>query len=169
MNAKLPLLTTIALLPFAALAEEPAAAPAGYALKNRSSFSAPEDARAPFWPIGWSKKVTQTAPTSATAPIAAKVAIDPANYKITSILLGSPSLAVINGRAYEEGEYLKTPRAKDGAPAPVAQSAQPRICVQRITDSAVVLQQGAEQVTVPFARAGLAAKGPVRDLLSEDR
>jgi hypothetical protein len=168
MNLKFPILTTIALLPLAALAEETAANPAGYELKNRSSFSAADDARAPFWPIGWSRKVAQATPTSVTAT-AAKVAIDPANFKITSILLGSPSLAVINGRAYEEGEFLKTPRAKDGTPGPTAQGSQPRICVQRITDNSVVLQQGAEQVTVQFIRAGLAAKGPGRDLLSEDR
>jgi hypothetical protein len=169
MNAKLPLLVTVALLPFTAPAEEPAAPAEGYTLKNRSSFSAPEDARAPFWPIGWSRKATAAAPVSAAAPVVTKAAIDPSQYKITSILLGSPSLAVINGRAYEEGEFLKTPRAKDGAPAPAAQTPQPRICVQRITDSAVVLQLGAEQVTVQFIRAGLAAKGPARDLLSEDR
>ena len=98
-----------------------------------------------------------------------KSAFDPSGYKITSILLGSPSLAVINGRAYEEGEYLKTPRAKDGTPVPVSQAAPLRIRVQQITDSAVVLQQAEQQVTVPFHRPGLAAKGPGRDLLLEDR
>jgi hypothetical protein len=165
MNSKLPILV-VALLPIVALAEEPAAKPAAYELKNRSSFSASDDTRAPFWPIGWSRKVAQAAPTSPDAPAAVKTAIDPSQYKITSILLGSPSLAVINGRAYEEGEYLKAPR---GAAAPAGQPPQPRICVARITDSAVVLQQGAEQATVQFVRAGLAAKGPARDLLSEDR
>jgi hypothetical protein len=166
MNPKLPILAAT-LLPLVVLAEEPAAKPAAYELKNRSSFSATDETRAPFWPIGWSRKVTQVAPTTTAAPVAVKQAIDPSQYKITSILLGSPSLAVINGRAYEEGEYLKTPRSKDAAPAGAAP--QPRICVQRITDSAVVLSQGTERVTVQFIRAGLAAKGPVRDLLSEDR
>lgn len=169
MKTKLPAVIAITLLPLAARAEEPAAAPADYALKNRSSFNASDDTRAPFWPIGWSRKAADGAPVSVAAPVAARPTIDPASYKITSILLGSPSLAVINGRAYEEGEYLKVPRAKDGAPAPAAPKTAPRIRVQKITDSAVMLQQGTEQVTVEFVRAGLAAKGPVRDLLSEDR
>ncbi len=165
MNSKITILAAALLLPLAAQAEEAAKAEP-YQLKNRSSFTATEDTRAPFWPIGWSKRVTQAAPVSTAAPVLVKTTLDPNNYKITSILLGSPSLAVINGRAYGEGEYIKTPRTS--AP-PVGQAAAPRILVQRITDSSVVLQQGDQQATVLFNRPGLAAKGPGRDLLLEDR
>ncbi len=166
MITKLTTIAVAALLPFAVLAEEPAPKTPGYELKNRSSFTAADDTRAPFWPIGWSRRVTQAPPTAA-APAVVKSTIDPNHYKITSILLGSPSLAVINGRAYEEGEYLKTPRSKDAAPA--GQVAPLRIRVQQITDSAVILQHAEQMVTVPFSRPGLAAKGPARDLLLEDR
>lgn len=169
MKTKLATIAAATLLPFATqAAEEPPAAP-GYQLKNRSSFTASDETRAPFWPIGWTKRATHAASSSADAPVAAKSTIDPNNFKITSILLGSPSLAVINGRAYEEGEYLKNPRSKDGTPAPAGQAAPLRIRVQQITDSAVVLQSGEEQATVRFNRPGFAAKGPVRDLLLEDR
>jgi hypothetical protein len=154
----------------AAVAEETPATP-GYELKNRSTFTAAEDARAPFWPIGFAKraKVAQTA--AVAAPVVQKVTLDPSQFKITSILLGSPSLAVINGRAYGEGEYLKAAKAAAtpgatpvAAPAP----APARIRLQQITDGSVVLQCGEQSLTVPFHRPGLAAKTS-RELSLEDR
>jgi hypothetical protein len=169
MNSKLTIIAAAILLPFAAQAEEQSSKTPGYQLKNRSAFSAPDDTRAPFWPIGWTKRVAQAAPVATAAPVVAKTLIDPNNYKITSILLGSPSLAVINGRAYEEGEYLKTPRSKEALPPQGSQPAPPRIRVQQIGDNAVVLQCADQQVTVNFNRPGLAAKGPNRELLLEDR
>lgn len=176
MNMKLAVRTfTFSLLSVvAALAEEAPATPS-YELKNRSTFTAAEDARAPFWPIGFAKraKVTQTA--AVAAPVVQKVALDPSQFKITSILLGSPSLAVINGRAYGEGEFLKAVKAAaTPGVTPVAVPAQPpaqppaRIRIQQITDGSVVLQCGDQSLTVPFHRPGLAAKTN-RELSLEDR
>jgi len=165
---KTTLLTlAVLLLPVVAWAEEAAPKPAGYQLKKRSSFSVAEDTRAPFWPIGWNRRAQEAAAAIAAKPVVVKATIDPANFKITSILLGSPSLAVINGRAYGEGEFIKTPRPAEGAPADPA--ATPRIRVQQISDSAVVLQSGAQQVTVKFNRQGLALKSRTPEVLLQDR
>jgi hypothetical protein len=171
MNFKLATLALVLVLPYAAAAVEKTPAKAGYQLKNRSSFAPAEEPRTPFWPIGWSKRIQKTETAVAAAPVAAKSSLDPSQFKITSILLGSPSLAVINGRAYGEGEFLKVPRAAATAPAANAAAPQPaaRVRVQQITDSTVVLQSGEQSLTVPFHRPGLAAKQAGRDLLLEDR
>ena len=173
MNTKLALLTLAAsLLPFAASAADEPAASAGYQLKNRSTFTAAEDARAPFWPIGWARRVQKAEPGIVAAPVVVKASLDASQFKITSILLGSPSLAVINGRAYGEGEYLKAPRVTAAAgAAPVAPAAPPpaRVRVQQINDGSVVLQSAEESLTVQFNRPGLAAKQSVRELSFEDR
>ena len=150
-------------------------APEPYQLKNRSSFAcAGEGVRAPFWPIGWVHRKGVSSVVSAVA--APKSSLDEKNFRVTSILLGSgatPSLAVINGRAYGEGEYLKAPRAATTATgaAPVAAQTQlpAKIRVQQITDGSVVLQCAEQSVTVTFHRPSLAAKQPGRELSLEDR
>ena len=143
----------------------PSAPVPAYVLKNRSNFSnAAEVTRAPFWPIGWVKK---QAVVAGPAPVveAPKVALDPKNFKVTSILLGagtSPSLAVINGRAYSEGEFLRMPKVPGVAPV--------RIRVQRIADGAVVLQNATQTLTAELQRPELNNnKRPDEPLLSEDR
>ena len=152
---------------------EPALEP--YQLKNRSSFScASEDARAPFWPIGWvQRKGTSSVAASA---VTAKTVLDEKSFRVTSILLGSgatPSLAVINGRAYSEGEFLKMPRATAGtAPAAAGTTAVPaaaRIRVQRISDGSVILQREDQTVTVAMQREELSQKKMDEPLLDEER
>ena len=150
-------------------------APDPYQLKNRSSFScASEGTRAPFWPIGWvhRKGVSSVIATVATP----KAALDEHAFRVTSILLGSgatPSLAVINGRAYSEGEFLKMPRGvapvATAAPGTPAVPAAPRIRVQRISDGSVVLQRADEMVTVAMQRQELAQKKAEEPLLDEER
>ncbi len=173
MNTKLAVHTlTISLFALTVAGAEETPAPLAYQVKHRSTFTTAAEARAPFWPIGFARPA-KTAPVGAVAaPVAQKVAtLDASQFKITSILLGSPSLAVINGRAYGEGEYLKT--AKAAVPpgvTPVAAPAQaaPRIRLQQITDGSVVLQCGEQSLTVQFHRPGLAAKSG-RELSLEDR
>ena len=152
-------------------------APEPYQLKNRSSFAATaEGARAPFWPIGWVHRKGVSSVVAAMAPT--KSVLDAANFRVTSILLGSgptPSLAVINGRAYSEGEFLKMPRGSAPvAPAPVANGAPAvpvpaRIRVQRITDGSVVLQRENLSVTVVMQRQELMQKKADDRLLDDDR
>ena len=149
-------------------------APEPYQLKNRSSFTgAPEGTRAPFWPIGW---VHRKGVSSVVAVLAApKPVLDERAFRVTSILLGSgatPSLAVINGRAYSEGEFLKMPRGAAVA-APLAPGATPapvaRVRVQRISDGVVVLQQAELTVKVSMLRPELAQKKTEDPLLDDER
>ena len=150
--------------------------PAPYQLKRRSSFTPPTaDARAPFWPIGWVPRKTMVASSPAAQVAAPAPLLDEKAFRVTSILLGAgtaPSLAVINGRAYGEGEFLKVPRGslapalagKPGAPA-VA-----RIRVQRISDGSVVLQCAEQAITISMQRQELALrKVQEEQLIPEDR
>ncbi|MEI9892673.1 MAG: hypothetical protein WDN28_01830 [Chthoniobacter sp.] len=136
-----------------------------YVLKNRSAFTNPDEVpRAPFWPIGWVKRV-KGSPVAAAAQVQApKVVLDGRSFKVTSILIGSgttPSLAVINGRAYSEGEFLRMPKAAGAAPV--------RIRVQRINDGNVVLQNADQTLVATLVRPELNAKRPEELLLDQDR
>ena len=124
------------------------AAPATpYVLKNRSSFDNPgETARVPFWPVGWTKQKGAVAAAKAVAE--PKITLDEKGFRLSSILLGSgstPSLAVINGRAYSEGELIRLPRG----------TAPMRIRVQRINDGSVVLDHDSEKLVVSLRRPEL--------------
>lgn len=137
-----------------------------YELKNRSTFAnAINVARAPFWPIGWVKRSKASTMAAAQPQMEApKVTLDAKNFKVTSILLGSgttPSLAVINGRAYSEGEYIRMPKA--------AGAAAPRIRVQHIADGSIILQGTDQSVTVPLQRPELSSPKPELLLNEQDR
>jgi hypothetical protein len=148
------------------------AKPEPYVLKNKSSFTpVTDEQRAPFWPIGWVKRRPVLA---ATGPVhvveAPKVTLDAKSFKVTSILLGNPSFAIINGRTYSEGEFLRAPKAVAVAGAPSAPAAPaPRIRVYRINDGQVVLQNQEQLLTVSLLRPELLQRGGVEELLSEDR
>jgi hypothetical protein len=142
-------------------AEEPART-AGYQIKSRSAFNAPDTARPPFWPIGWSREAKLEARPAAVQP-----QIEPAMFSVTSILLGNPSLAVINGRAYGEGDTIRPAKAAakraDAAPAPApASKNQPpqgvRVRVARIFDGGVQLATDAQTVTVALRRPELSER-----------
>ncbi len=141
-------------------AEESSGAKSGvvkYQLKNRSSFNLPETARPPFWPIGWTKR-------SATAPVrlpsGPSFVLDEKNFVVTSILTGNPSLAVINGRSYSEGEFLRLPKGSGGV----------KIRVARIYDGFVQLQLDDQLVAPKLRRQELDPKKPADEqLLNEDR
>jgi len=135
-----------------------------YVLKKRSEFAAADaNARAPFWPIGWAKPKPGVQVQQA-APAAPPVALDEKAFRVTSILLGTgttPSLAVINGRAYSEGEFLRMP--KGGTTPPV------RIRVQRITDGTVILQNANQTMVASLVRSELQNKRSEELLLDPDR
>ena len=173
-------LLLLAMLPALAGAEAPAvnAKPEiqPYVLKNRSSFHAmSEEQRAPFWPIGWSRR-NPVSFVSAAAPRveAPKPKFDASSVKLTSILLGNPSLAIINGRSYSEGDYLRQPRlAADkpvarGGPAVIG-AAAPRVRVYRINDGSIVLQNQDQLVMIALRRPELLQRSGVEELLTEDR
>ncbi len=150
---KLPLLLVIAFLPVASAVADDSSSLAGYHLKNRSTFDAGGVKRPPFWPIGWVHQArgVQEQP---------KVAIDAKMFSVTSILLGSPSLAVINGRTYGEGDLIRSARLKssDTHAAPAGGGSVPsnaRIRVQRIADGTVTLVCDEQTVVVPLKRPEL--------------
>src|ERR1041384_731552 len=105
-----------------------------YALKNKSFFTISPETRAPFWPIGWVKR----AGTPKEIREKPSVTLDENAFSVTSILMGSPSLAVINGRAYSEGELIRMPKDSSGL--------RPR--VQSINDGTVTLQYADQTLVV---------------------
>lgn len=132
----------------------PTPPPARYELKNRSSFSVPDGSRAPFIPIGWVRKSA-----GPVAVVQSVVKIDESGFRVTSILLGNPALAVINGKSYEEGQYLRMPR---GGP-------QILIRVYRIGDGQVWLQYEDRVFACPLKRPELGERKMDESLLSEER
>jgi hypothetical protein len=140
------------LLTSLAHAEEPAK-PEPYTLKNRSSFSLPLEGRVPFWPIGWQrpKAGEPVRPTKATAApvVAPTILLTPESFNVSSVLLGNPSLATINGRSFEEGEYL-----------PVRSGEQRlKVQVRAIREQGVWLQLDNNQpVLIPIRRDEIRAK-----------
>jgi hypothetical protein len=141
-------------------------APPPYQLKKRSEFSGGDaNSRAPFWPIGWVKRTASTSVSQPQqVPVAPRVQLDSKSFKVTSILLGAgttPSFAVINGRAYSEGEFLRMPK---GSATPAA-----RVRVQRITDGSVVLQNADQTLVAALIRPELSERRPEELLLDPDR
>jgi len=136
-----------------------------YVLKNRSTFSNVTDAtRAPFWPIGWVKRQKGGSVAQAAVEEAPKFTLDSKSFRITSILVGSgttASLAVINGRAYGEGEFVRMPHAPGTPPM--------RIRVKRISDGNVVLEYGAQTVVATLQHPELGARKPEELLEDKDR
>lgn len=139
-----------------------------YELKNRSTFAnVTEASRVPFWPIGW---VRHAKGQMAQVPEEPKMTLEAKNFKVTSILVGSgtmASLVIINGRTYSEGEFLRTPRTSSTtstAPMPPV-----KIRVQKISDGAVTLQSGTQTLVVPLTRPELGARRPEELLNDKDR
>src|SRR4051812_30547834 len=92
-----------------------------YQLKKRSVCNVDANTRPPFWPIGW---VHRAGPHQEVT-IGPKYALDEKNFAVTSILMGPPAIAFINGRAYEEGQFLRLPKAAAGTAAPAAPVVNP--------------------------------------------
>ena len=88
-------------------------------IKVKSEYKVGSSSRDPFWPVGWQKPLppgaqpvatsTSVAPTPPPAPV-----ISPSDFNVTSIATGHISLAVINGKAYAEGEFVpvNTPQGR---------------------------------------------------------
>lgn len=157
MNARAILVLTLAAATASAQDAPPttppaATPPAKYQLKTKSSFPAAEGARAPFIPIGWVRKDGPVIVVQQTTRI------DESAFRVTSILLGNPALAVINGRSYEEGQFLRMPRGS-----------QVRIRVYRITDGQVWLQHDDKLFSTPLKRPELGDRKTEELLLNEDR
>jgi hypothetical protein len=127
-----------------------------FELKNKSSFTVPNGVRSPFLPIGWKgSAVLQEAPTK-------KTVTTKDSFRVTSILLGSPSLAVINGRSYEEGQPIRMPKDPK-TNMPVA-----RAKLYRIGDGVIQIQLEDQLISVPLKRGEL-KEIQREELLNSDR
>lgn len=125
----------------------PAAKVERYELKNRSRFTLERETRAPFWPIGWMKsKPGASLPTRLTTTGAAapkqKFEIQPEHFSVTSVLVGKPALATINGRSFAEGELLPV----------IAGNDRLRVVLKAVRDGGVWLEHEARQIYVPIRR-----------------
>ncbi len=138
----------------APVVEVPRTDPGQYELKNKSSFTASTDSRAPFWPIGWVKSKRGTP----QAPQGPRNTLDERSFNVTSILLGEPPLAIVNGRTYGEGEFLRMPKGN-----------AMRIRVQRIGDGMVTLQYEEQMLAVPLRRPELQDKKTDVELLNAEK
>jgi len=113
----------------------------GFKLKNRSAFTLQEPERNPFWPIGWVKTATTTANTNETVQVAE---IRPEDFTLSAILLGTPPMAVINGKEYAEGEFIVF---KVGGP-------KTKVLVAQVMDGKVILRYMNRDYTVILHRKG---------------
>lgn len=127
-------------------------------LKEKSSFAVQRGTRNPFLPIGW-----KGGPI-VSAPVAARQNTPADAFRLTAILVGSPSLAVINGRPYQEGQVIRMP--KIDAPKGAAPQVAPR--VYRILDGAVQIQAGEQILTVPLSRGKFNEIQPDAPLSTEE-
>ena len=119
-----------------------------YQLKNRSAFNTGDDARIPFWPIGFQRPVKGGTAVAAPNVVPPKIQLEPRHFNVTSILLGNPALATINGRAFAEGELLPVMSGNERL----------RVVVRRIHDGIVTLGYESVEIHVPMRRAELGAK-----------
>jgi hypothetical protein len=119
-----------------------------YELKNRSVFHADMDARIPFWPIGW-KRPGQKADGVTEAPVTtSKVQLEPGHFSVSSVLLGHPALAMINGRSFGEGEVLPV----------IYGNERLKVIVRSIRDGGVTLEHEGKLIFVPLKRPELTSK-----------
>jgi hypothetical protein len=143
-----PLFLTIAAIALPAWARAESDKTKHYELKNRSVFHAGEDARIPFWPIGYHRPDKSGSTGTVVAVPASKIQLEPRHFNVTSILLGNPALATINGRSFGEGEVLPV----------VSGSERLRVVVRRILDGSVTLDFEGNEIHVPMKRPELGQK-----------
>lgn len=100
-------------------------------ITNFSAFNAPSTVRDPFWPVGWSRPVGVVQAPGPVAPVVQVISLKPEDFVISSISTGQLPLAVINGKAYAEGDLISM---NVGTPQPLI------VQVYAIRDGAVTLR-----------------------------
>ncbi|MEO7932277.1 MAG: hypothetical protein ABIT76_03865 [Chthoniobacterales bacterium] len=119
-------------------AATPAATPVvnQYRAHTKSTFVPPEKGRNPFWPIGF----TPRAKTAVNEEQLLRIPIE--QYKVTSIILDTPSIAVINGKDYTRGQFL-----------PLATTTGTvKLLITNIEDGVVTVQYKALVGKIPISR-----------------
>ena len=87
--------------------------------------------------------VFHSAPAPSAVPAAPPVApLNPGAFVVTSISIGQPSFAIINGTSRVEGDPVEAPGVTGWK-------------VRQIVDGAVVLQNGSTVASVPLSTPGI--------------
>lgn len=116
-----------------------ASPPAPIVLKNKSGFAAQENARNPFWPIGW-KPVARTA-TSTTEH--SGPAIPEGAFLVSSITLDHGArFAIVNGKPMQEGQVFGLQMGNQTY----------QITLKAIEDGRVILLRRDQEIIVPLRR-----------------
>ena len=102
---------------------------------RQSYFAGGASTRNPFWPVGWS-------PQEKVAAAPVRIQVGPESFRLSTIMLGDPPLAVINGRDVTVGDII--PVAVAGRVVSVRVSA--------IRDGFVVLDHDGKTVLVQLSR-----------------
>ena len=119
-----------------------------FKLKHTSVFTQTA-AHNPFWPIGWVKTMgaNQQADQAPSVPITAD------NFSVTSISISPTPMAIINNKAYAEGEVIQARYGIENL----------KILVLAIHDGDVVLRYQGNNYTVSLKRPLLSPKAPTSD------
>lgn len=106
-------------------------------LKNKSSFNA-ENARNPFWPIGWKPAPKIAAPSEQGGP-----EIPESAFVVSSITLDNGTrFAIVNGRPMQEGQVFGLQMGNQTY----------QLSVKVIEDGRVILDRRGQQIIVPLRR-----------------
>jgi hypothetical protein len=136
MNKRFLLISSIALL---GMASGFAANTSALEVKKKSSFSM-ENARNPFWPIGWKPTARASDPSSADHSGAE---ISTSAFLVTSITLGKNNrFAIVNGKVMQEGQQFGLQVG--------TQTYQ--ITLKAVQDGRVVFSRRDQEIIVPLRR-----------------
>lgn len=108
-------------------------------LKSHSEFHVDLNTRTPFWPIGWVRP-SGSAPKMIGKKVEVEFQLEAKHFQLTSVLLGTPPLATINGRAFGEGETLPVMRGGERL----------KVVLRAIRDGGVTLDYNKQRLFVPI-------------------
>lgn len=132
-NLLAAVLLTCTIAQFAPAADEPP-----IELKKKSSFST-DNARNPFWPIGWKPAPKAAAPTEESAG----PEIPESAFIVSSITLDNGTrFAIVNGKPMQEGQMFGLQMG----------SQTYQLTVKVIEDGRVILDRHGQQIIVPLRR-----------------
>ena len=107
-----------------------------YRAATQSKFASPEKGRNPFWPIGYVARI-KSAPNEEQL-----LRIPVEQFKVTSIILDTPSIALINGKDYTRGQFLAMKTATGTA----------KLLITNIEDGFVTVQYKSIIAKLPITR-----------------
>jgi hypothetical protein len=106
-------------------------------LKKKSSFNG-DNARNPFWPIGWKPAPKVAAPSEQAGP-----EIPESAFRVSSITLDNGTrFAIVNGKAMQEGQVFGLQMGNQTY----------QLTVKVIEDGRVILERHGQQIIVPLRR-----------------